>query len=497
MWDIRAHLATRETTSVPGVVVLEGTEATSINVAAVIAERGLPESLVERIRRDLVDDEWTRGIAKPGADLIQRWARQAHDAFVPTQADRLLVTEEGALEWQDADARTLAVAWHDESIVVVPVLPGTRVLEFLYRSRPDDAERSLALQSRYGLPGRVSLDWTGYFGASSEKVEGDGALARVRHRLRRAAVVTAGSVGVIVGRVVRVLGRELPALAKDPDQLSRLRGALGDRSSTQPVVPNLEDVADGSVAAARCAIFVHGTMSCGVPTSDLLTTVPGLAPLFRFEHDTFNEIVDNAQQLRELLLSKTYSQEIVLLCHSRGGLVGRNACQLMRDDRKQVIVWTFGTPHEGTPLVNAADRSLGMLYKLGGVTTGAVSRELPVSAAFRYMLSSGRLPAGIAAMTSPPSGVLKQMNAMPDCGRIYSFGASHQGPHGPTGVKLAFKGAVGDQLFKGEPNDLVVAVSSATARGVTKTVSPFTHAQYFFDENRIVRDDLQQFFMSP
>src|SRR5438132_5688932 len=117
MWDVLARLTAEETTPVEGVMVLEGPEASTADVprAARSREGNFPTNLVEIVNRDLFDNAWTGGRPKPGADLIQRWASQAHDAFVPTQNDQLVITQEGALEWQDADRRTLAVAWHDES----------------------------------------------------------------------------------------------------------------------------------------------------------------------------------------------------------------------------------------------------------------------------------------------------------------------------------------------------------------------------------------------
>ena len=478
-------------------MVLEGPEASTADVprAARSREGNFPTNLVEIVNRDLFDNAWTGGRPKPGADLIQRWASQAHDAFLPTQNDRLVITQEGALEWQDADRRTLAVAWHDESIAIVPVSPGMREVQLLYSPAPADAARAAAMQARYGLPGTISLDWIGYFGTRSLKVEGDHFFRPVRRGLMSAAVATAGLSGLVVGKVARVLARDIQSYRKDPDQLSRLQAHLHRRRSPHPVAPDLEDLSEKSVVGDRCVIFVHGTMSCGIPNSDLLASVPGLAPLYRFEHDTFQEVVDNAKRLHALILSKIQTPKVLLLCHSRGGLVGRQTCQLMREDGKQMLVWTYGTPHGGTPLVNAAKRSLGMLYKLGGVTAGPASIELPVSAAFRYMLRSGELPPGIEAMTTPPSGVLKLMNASGDPCPIRSYGASHEGPGGPTGVKIAFKSAVGKQLFQ-ERNDLVVTVSSATSRpGETRVVMPCTHSEYF--SNSVVKRELTDFFVRP
>jgi hypothetical protein len=495
MWDVLARRTARETTPVVGVTVLEGRDASTANVPSAARSRDgtFSTNLIEIVDTDLLDDAWTGGGPKPGADLIQRWASQAHDAFVPTQNDQLVITAEGALEWQDAERRTLAVAWHDESIAVVPVSPDMLEVQLLYSPAPSDAARAAAMQARYGLPGTISLDWIGYFGTRSLKVEGDQFFRPVRRGLMSAAVRTAGLAGVLVGKVARVLGRDIQSYGEDPDRLSRLRAHLDRRRSPRPVAPDLVDLSEKSVVGDRCVIFVHGTMSCGIPNSDLLASVPGLSPLYRFEHDTFQEIIDNAKRLRELILSRIQTPKVLLLCHSRGGLVGRQTCQLMHNDGKQMLVWTYGTPHEGTPLANAAKRSLGMLYKLGTITAGPASIELPVSAAFRYMLRSGELPPGIETMTAPPSGVLKVMNASGDPYPIRSYGASHEGPGGPTGVKIAFKGAVGNQLFRGERNDLVVTVRSATSRpGQTQVLTPCTHSEYF--SNTVVKEELADFF---
>ena len=108
---------------------------------------------------------------------------------------------------------------------------------------------------------------------------------------------------------------------------------------------------------------MHGTLACGLAhlreLAPVMPAVPELR-LLRYEHDTFLSIRDNAVDLVEQLskIAAGPNTRIVLVGHSRGGLVARKAAALLvKDGGPRVAVATFGAPHRGTPVVRAANES--------------------------------------------------------------------------------------------------------------------------------------------
>ena len=118
-------------------------------------------------------------------------------------------------------------------------------------------------------------------------------------------------------------------------------------------------------------VFVHGGLSCCFDAfadlfrrieSNLRTPGPdaGAAVFLRFEHDTYHPISVNAERLCELVRDKLsqYSRagqetELLLIAHSRGGLVARLASDILIDrglwSKDRLEVFTYGSPHRGTP----------------------------------------------------------------------------------------------------------------------------------------------------
>jgi hypothetical protein len=116
---------------------------------------------------------------------------------------------------------------------------------------------------------------------------------------------------------------------------------------------------------------VHGGLSCCFDAfadlfhrieSNLRAPGPnaGAAIFLRFEHDTYHPISVNAERLCELVRDKLsqYSgagqeAELLLIAHSRGGLVARLASDILIDrglwSKDRLEVFTYGSPHRGTP----------------------------------------------------------------------------------------------------------------------------------------------------
>ena len=118
-------------------------------------------------------------------------------------------------------------------------------------------------------------------------------------------------------------------------------------------------------------VFVHGGMSCCFDAfSDLFLRIESnlrtlganaeAVSFLRFEHDTYHPISVNAERLCELVRDKLsqYSRagqetELLLIAHSRGGLVARLASDILIDrelwSKGRLEVFTYGSPHRGTP----------------------------------------------------------------------------------------------------------------------------------------------------
>jgi triacylglycerol esterase/lipase EstA (alpha/beta hydrolase family) len=111
-------------------------------------------------------------------------------------------------------------------------------------------------------------------------------------------------------------------------------------------------------------VFVHGTVSCGIQSlKDLYNAGIG-APIYRYEHDTFLPVSENATEMANLIGHHLRAKRLTLVSHSRGGLVARIALsKLLRSGYAgEVSVLTFGTPHEGTPLANVGRAFVNLLF---------------------------------------------------------------------------------------------------------------------------------------
>ena len=118
-------------------------------------------------------------------------------------------------------------------------------------------------------------------------------------------------------------------------------------------------------------VFVHGGLSCCFDAfTDLFRRIEanlgtpgpnaGAAIFLRFEHDTYHPISVNAERLCELVRDKLsqfsgagQEAELLLIAHSRGGLVARLASDILIDrglwSKGRLEVFTYGSPHLGTP----------------------------------------------------------------------------------------------------------------------------------------------------
>jgi len=147
------------------------------------------------------------------------------------------------------------------------------------------------------------------------------ATIRFVHRTRRQA-------GVLVGRVLVKKGQPTPnLLVNDFTMAARLDRSESVYGQQAAQVPRL-DASTAPTQGDVCAIWVHGTASCCLEGIKDLPALPQI-PMYRFEHDTFHEISENAIELAALISQLGYSRTHIL-AHSRGGLVARFANRYFR-----------------------------------------------------------------------------------------------------------------------------------------------------------------------
>lgn len=134
-------------------------------------------------------------------------------------------------------------------------------------------------------------------------------------------------------------------------------------------------------AKSRIAVFVHGLcetdeawkLGAGrhVPYGHRMEIELGYTPVY-LRYNTGRHISENGRELAGLL-ERLVSEwpvrvdEVVLIGHSMGGLVGRSACHYGADSAcvaKVRHVFTLGTPHRGAPLEQAANAASAALARL-------------------------------------------------------------------------------------------------------------------------------------
>lgn len=364
--------------------------------------------------------------------------------------NRMLIWRPGAEEPSPA-----TISWHDRSAVVVAVDPDVVELEFEYVPPPGDLEvardnsrRWLYDQPRPFVPRSYwdraywdetdpILDWRLYLGENTLIIEGDSPLRWVKRRLRAtlslATLPVRSGVALLFVKVNHVLGPLGGILARDSGWERRLAKyehvfrAIADR---YPRLAPGVSASDDTVS-----VLVHGTRSTTLPALDALDSYGKVKfPTYRFEHDTHRPLVENARELATLVgqcfpSSADGPRRVVLIAHSRGGLVARLARALLLQSSNTatnnhwtgtVEVMTLGTPHRGTPLVgeglNLIASVAGNYYntrallKLDTLTDASgVPIEDPINLAFTFLLRRHSIPEGIRAM-APSSDALEELD---------------------------------------------------------------------------------------
>ena len=317
----------------------------------------------------------------------------------------------GLFEQHGSTVRPVSLAWHDQTTIVIPLPPapdsnGINTLELEYVPSREDERREHVLPHRYGLTQHeveTYFEFRNYIGRESWLTE---SMQRMQRIAGRFVLTVRTRAAAIAGKVLRrASDRSQPTLTRDPGFSARLHRSEQEHSRCAAAFPDLAQSAPST--AQRAAVFIHGTVSCGIQSLKELwpsLSAAGLqkyVPLYRYEHDTFRPIDENAEELMTLIAERLQVDELYLIGHSRGGIVARYAAQLLESGRakpnvKEIL--TIGTPHLGTPLVSMGTTVIHTIYKLGETVLSMVPAVGALSQAFGYLVDSPELPAGINAL---------------------------------------------------------------------------------------------------
>lgn len=248
--------------------------------------------------------------------------------------------------------------------------------------------------------------------------------------------------------------------------------------------PSLSEI--DRVEHENAMVFVHGTASCAIAgLKDLFSlAVEGFAlpgPVYRFEHDTFVPITDNSADLARMISERLRVKRLLLVAHSRGGLVAVDSARLLADSRYggTVSVYTFGTPFRGTPLVAIGQKALNVLMKLGEEI--ATSVPVPAMSALAkgcfYLLESPKLPRGIAAMHEQAEGLVYLQRSI-DPKQLTAWASDFDVETGSAGFGATVEGILLGALGRCR-HDLVVPTASALAFGRLAPLLRCAHVHYF------------------
>lgn len=439
----------------------------------------------------LVEDELRSDMPVPARDPLSTWAPRAIENFnedLENIGQAAWDSQHHVLSWQGGDPRDGSQATDDPTAVVLVAEPGRDYL-LRYLGPTDHPEWEAAF--------KYVAYWTEDEDGSLYATVGESPMSLTTAAEFRAPPGV--SPLVIVGRVVRractLFHRSAPDRV-DPAFVSRARerDCLQDQdlAALAASCPRLDEYNGGHRLGYPTVVFVHGTASTCVKYLRPLASLQGR--LVRFEHDTYMPIGDNATELAELV-GKKLSGRVVLVGHSRGGLVARRAAGLLASSQRHIHLITLGTPHEGTELI-----STGRLLVNAGFArrtlqrsmwkTGALARQLAgahTDELVSELLSHRDLPRGWLDMEPGCRALRELANSACPC-RFASVGAISK----LAGRRLGRREKFVLGLLPREPHDMVVTYRSARAAG-TRVLCGLRcdHSEYF--EQPKVTDLIESF----
>ena len=446
------------------VIPIEGEPFSSSHVRGVARERLTPPPSL--LINHLDNESDTTG--RFARDAIEFWSRSAEEEsneFEWAHRNKIVAIEEaiGLYFSDDPDTITSSkphtLAWHDHTAVIIPLKGNESRFRLRYTPSLRDENRIERLRHRYGGPDHVLetfFDWRGYFGKQSTILDGWSKMRSAGHGYFASIK---GAAGFVVGSILRRLTRPQPTLKRDPTAMRRLVGMSERYPNIANGCPDLSKINGAEHPSVQ--VFIHGTVSCGIQgLKDLYpdSVHPIPYPTYRYEHDTFCSLDENATELAELISNRIRAQRILVVGHSRGGLVARLAVhKLLRQGQSgEIEIATFGTPHLGTPLVHIGGRALNLLFKLGEDIVGSLPGLSPLVKAYSYLMDAPTLPRGIDAMRED-SDLMDLLRDHDDPSRLRSYGSNFDITTAPSGFAVVVEGALLG-MFRERFHDLVVPI---------------------------------------
>ena len=435
-----------------------------------------------QISRGLVEREFTTS-QDPWVEPISRWAEEAASGDRSSELS-VFRPVEGTVGLRSPSLGTRV--WQEPSTLIAAV-PAGATLSVTYGGFGQSRD-----SAPVGKHERVPiLDGVWFVGEQSTAIQfesnpsrydnlGDWKVSRGLNWIIRGAIYG----GLLVARIVRhgfERANVRPPIS-DPGFQHRLATEERDHPNVARFIPRLEQLGAGSVRG-RCVIIVHGTFSCAVPAAEAIYARAGQGCYVRFEHDTFRSIDENAKDLCEQIL-RTCGKgcELLLLGHSRGGLVAcRAAAFLQMDGHRSVQVWTHGTPHRGTPLAGyrgqLSTAIFSCLYRLCGRLRNDQIHATLVEGAFAYLLRDHRLPIGVEVMR-PGSPWLESHEHLSTRLQDLRTWGGRTDPRGAT-AGIALLRGLQHVFFPTEENDLVVPTASALLGASATRLDGCHHFGYY------------------
>lgn len=335
--------------------------------------------------------------------------------------------------------------------------------DVLIRFDPDDGYQAEELEyakrrlSELVPDGEIEhlLLWRAYMGSNSVSVDGATPMTPGRWQRVRFGSVNAGT--FLVGRVVLTVNKFRKRPRTDFTMANRLKRFETQLPSVAASCPVL--TAGPPVGEAPVVVAVHGTMGCAIPMADNLREFLGSnCSIYRYEHDTWLPVLENVRQLSRYF-DDMKPGRILLVAHSRGGLVARQAGDKLKRHGWTVRVVTLGTPFAGTPMIDVANGTLLGLRALTGAIRLA-SGAIVIDTGTRLVgLMVRELPVGIQAM-EPDSQYLAGFDDVP-ASVSFAFGG-HVDPSSPAEhYGVAALSGLARAAFGITTNDLVVGTASA------------------------------------
>ncbi len=193
-----------------------------------------------------------------------------------------------------------------------------------------------------------------------------GVTAFVYKSVKGVTRLVGGGIDAVLDRLVPVLGEPAAWAGRDA-LLAALNGVLGDRlaATGNPLAIPMTLRPRGE-PTGRMLVLAHGLcmndaqwLRDGVDHGATLARERGYTPVY-LHYNSGRHISENgrafAQQLQELVDAWPVPvQELVIVCHSMGGLLARSACHYGAEAKHGWLAHLsklvfLGTPHQGAPL---------------------------------------------------------------------------------------------------------------------------------------------------